>query len=208
MRQVRAPGRARRGGGTHGYDPVIADHPLRLPAGRTREPGDLFDATEIDEIDSAADPRHDRRGEARHGGAQRASQGASGTDRGIDRSGHGETARHAARSSTAPQTTEPPPTWKPELAFLHAGGRDLAVGDSGPSSSKSGADIFDLVLKDELAVIEAIERDFDDKVDVAVVLDADRAEEIGLDRMPGARFFFSPDELSPWERRADHEPNP
>jgi hypothetical protein len=48
-----------------------------------------------------------------------------------------------------------------------------------------------------MAVIEAIERDFDDKVHVAVVLEADPGREFGLDRMPGHRFFFSPDEIEP-----------
>ena len=87
------------------------------------------------------------------------------------------------------------PSGKPALAFLHANGRGLAVGDRVRLRPKGGADIFDLVLKDEMAVIEAIERDFDDKVHVAVVLEADPGREFGLDRMPGHRFFFSPDEI-------------
>ena len=51
---------------------------------------------------------------------------------------------------------------------------------------------MDIVLKNEVAVIEAIERDFEDQVHVAVVLEADPGREFGLDRMPGHRFFFSP----------------
>ena len=56
---------------------------------------------------------------------------------------------------------------------------------------------MDIVLKNEVAVIEAIERDFEDQVHVAVVLEADPGREFGLDRMPGHRFFFSPDEIEP-----------
>ena len=94
-----------------------------------------------------------------------------------------------------PAGKEWPTASKPELAFLHADGRGLAVGDRVRLRPKGGADIFDLILKDEVAVIEAIERDFDNKVHVAVVLDADPGREFGLDRMPGHRFFFSPDEI-------------
>ena len=56
---------------------------------------------------------------------------------------------------------------------------------------------MDIVLRGECAVIEAIERDFEDKVHVAVVVDADPGREFGLERMPGHRFFFSPEELEP-----------
>jgi hypothetical protein len=59
---------------------------------------------------------------------------------------------------------------------------------------------MDMVLKDEVAIIEAIERDFEDKVHVAVVLENDPCREFGLDRMPGHRFFFSPDELEVMEK--------
>lgn len=87
------------------------------------------------------------------------------------------------------------PKVKPELAFLHVAGCDLKIGDRVRLRPKSGADIMDIVLKDEVAIIEAIERDFEDKVHVAVVLESDPGREFGLDRMPGHRFFFSPDEL-------------
>jgi hypothetical protein len=61
---------------------------------------------------------------------------------------------------------------------------------------------MDIVLNDEFAIIEAIERDFEDKVHVAVVLEADPGREFGLERMPGHRFFFSPDEIEPAEVEA------
>jgi hypothetical protein len=86
---------------------------------------------------------------------------------------------------------------KPELAFLRTGGRDLTVGDRVRLRPKRGGDTIDLVLKDEVGVIEAIERDFDNQIHVAVVLEADPGREFRLDRMPGHRFFFSPDEIEP-----------
>jgi hypothetical protein len=58
---------------------------------------------------------------------------------------------------------------------------------------------MDLMLAGKTAVIEAIERDFEDRVHVAVNLDDDPGREWGLQRMPGHRFFFSPEEVQSLE---------
>jgi hypothetical protein len=171
---------------------VLYDHPKVAP----ESPGDLFDATEIDEIltlrilaltdeekrDMAAIDDHARtllertesltaKEVARLHGALR--------DPGF---GTGPINPNASNST-------------PRLASLHIGGRVLRVGDRVRLVPKRRADIMDLVLKAEVAVIEAIERDLDDQVHVAVVIEADPGREFGLDRMPGHRFFFSPDEV-------------
>ena len=178
---------------------ILYDYPQVAP----ESPGDLFDATEIDEILTLrilAMTDEEKRDMAALDARARAllerTQALTAAD--MARL-HGT--RRELRSSMDPEaktpSTEPPPAGKPELAFLRAGGRGLAVGDRVRLRPKGGADIFDLVLKDEMAVIEAIEHDFDDKVHVAVVLEADPGREFGLDRMPGHRFFFSPDEIEP-----------
>lgn len=59
------------------------------------------------------------------------------------------------------------------------------------------ADIFDMALKGKIAVVEAIESDFDDHVHVAVVLEDDPGRDLGMLRQPGHRFFFSPEEIEP-----------
>ena len=46
-------------------------------------------------------------------------------------------------------------------------------------------------------VIEAIEQDFEDQIQLAVVLDDDPGREFGMMRQPGHRFFFSPEEVEP-----------
>ena len=74
-------------------------------------------------------------------------------------------------------------------------GAELTVGARVRLHPKAGGDVMDLVLEGEAAVIEAIERDFEDKVHVAVVLENDPGRELGLARMPGHRFFFTPDEV-------------
>ena len=62
---------------------------------------------------------------------------------------------------------------------------------------QKNADIMDMALKGRVALVEAIERDFDDKVHLAVVLEDDPGRDLGLLRQPGHRFFFSPEEVEP-----------
>jgi hypothetical protein len=76
-------------------------------------------------------------------------------------------------------------------------GIDLRVGDRIRIWPRRSADIIDLALKGKVAVIEAIEQDFDDQVQFAVVFDDDPGREFGMMRQPGHRFFFSPEEVEP-----------
>jgi hypothetical protein len=81
-------------------------------------------------------------------------------------------------------------------------GIDLRVGDrvriSPPKTgSLKKTDIIDLALAGKVAVIEAIEQDFEDRIQLAVVLDDDPGREFGMMRQPGHRFFFSPQEVEP-----------
>ncbi len=192
--------------GTEGTTDTFLSSPIILydyPQVAPESPGDLFDSTEIDEILTLRilamtdEEKRDMAGiDARARALLERTQALTAADMAKL---HGT--RRELRSSPdledRPAGRERPTACKPELAFLHADGRGLAVGDRVRLRPKGGADIFDLILKDEVAVIEAIERDFDDKVHVAVVLDADPGREFGLDRMPGHRFFFSPDEIEP-----------
>jgi hypothetical protein len=76
-------------------------------------------------------------------------------------------------------------------------GVDLRVGDRVLLSPQKKADIMDMALAGKVAVIEAIEQDFEDRIQLAVVLDDDPGREFGMMRQPGHRFFFSPDEVLP-----------
>lgn len=103
--------------------------------------------------------------------------------------------------------------WNPELesASLESVlllGVAAKIGDNVRLWPQKSADIMDLVLKGKVAVIEAIERDFDDKIHVAVVLIDDPGQDLGLARQPGHRFFFSPEELEPMAlgREVSREP--
>ena len=51
--------------------------------------------------------------------------------------------------------------------------------------------------KGKVAIVEAIERDFEDRVHLAVVLEDDPGRDFGMLRQPGHRFFFAPEEVEP-----------
>jgi hypothetical protein len=76
-------------------------------------------------------------------------------------------------------------------------GVELRVGDRVRLCPTRKADIMDMALAGKIAVIEAIEQDFEDQVQLAVVVDDDPGREFGMMRQPGHRFFFSPDEVEP-----------
>jgi hypothetical protein len=76
-------------------------------------------------------------------------------------------------------------------------GVELRVGDRVRLCPTKKADIMDMALAGKMAVIEAIEQDFEDQVQLAVVVDDDPGREFGMMRQPGHRFFFSPDEVEP-----------
>jgi hypothetical protein len=77
-------------------------------------------------------------------------------------------------------------------------GVDLRVGHRVRIWPQKKADIMDMALTGKVAVIEAIEQDFEDHIHFAVVLDDDPGREFGMMRQPGHRFFFSPEEVEPF----------
>jgi hypothetical protein len=77
-------------------------------------------------------------------------------------------------------------------------GIELRVGDRVRIWPQKTADIMDLALTGKIAVIEAIEQDFEDQIQFAVVLDDDPGREFGMMRQPGHRFFFGVEEIEPY----------
>jgi hypothetical protein len=73
----------------------------------------------------------------------------------------------------------------------------LRVGDRVRLWPQKKADIMDIALTGKAAIIEAIEQDFEDQIQLAVVLDDDPGREFGMMRQPGHRFFFTPEEVEP-----------
>jgi hypothetical protein len=48
-----------------------------------------------------------------------------------------------------------------------------------------------------IAIIETIEQDFEDNIQLAVVLEDDPGKDLGFLKQPGHRFFFAPEEVEP-----------
>jgi hydrogenase maturation protease len=80
---------------------------------------------------------------------------------------------------------------------LLSSGVDLSIGTQVRLRPKAGGDIMDLALKNKIAIVEAIERDFEDRVHVAVTLLDDPGRDLGAAGFPGHRFYFSQEELEP-----------
>jgi hypothetical protein len=87
---------------------------------------------------------------------------------------------------------------RPAVDSIRVFGVNLKAGDRVRLWPQKTADIMDMALKGKVALIEAIEQDFEDNIQLAVVLDDDPGREFGMMRQPGHRFFFSPDEVEPF----------
>ena len=83
------------------------------------------------------------------------------------------------------------------LDHVTIAGIDIKAGDRVRLKPRKGGDIMDLALAGQIAVIEALEQDYEGKQHVCVVLDDDPGRDLGLLRQPGHRFFFDPDEVEP-----------
>jgi hypothetical protein len=176
---------------------ILYDHPQIAP----ESPGDLFDGTEIDEIltlriltmtdaEKSEMAATDERARALLARTEALTQDQLLQLHGAMRN-PGSPDRMDGRAIGDPGRATAPP----RLAASNRGMQSLQVGAHVRLNPKVGADIMDLALAGQTAVIEALEVDFDNRIHVAVTIDADPGRDLGSARMPGHRFFFSPDEI-------------
>jgi len=68
-----------------------------------------------------------------------------------------------------------------------------------PNTGGSGSrgDVFDQALAGRTAVVESLLQSVDGDVQLAVVLEDDPGRDLGVQRQPAHRFFFSPGEVEP-----------
>ena len=83
------------------------------------------------------------------------------------------------------------------VASVRVFGNALHVGDRVRLWPQKKADIFDMEMEGKVAMIEAIEQDFENNIQFAVVLEDDPGRDMGMLRQTGHRFFFSPEEVEP-----------
>ncbi len=62
---------------------------------------------------------------------------------------------------------------------------------------RPGGDIMDLALAGKTAIVEAIEQDYEDRIHLSVTIEDDPGRDLGVERVLGHRFFFSPEEVRP-----------
>jgi hypothetical protein len=155
---------------------ILYDHPRVAP----ESPGDLFDATEIDEILtlriltlSDAEKRELRASDARARALLERTEALSASD--------------LLRLHGALRVAPAPPQ-KP---------RPLTPGDRVRLRPRGRADIFDLALAGMTATITSVVEDYEDRTFVCVTLDDDPGKDLGAQGQPGHRFFFRPDEVEP-----------
>jgi hypothetical protein len=96
-------------------------------------------------------------------------------------------------------TSENPWEESPPIEQIWVAGVDYRLGDRVRIWPLGDADIFDMALKGKTARISAIAQDFEDRVHVAVTVDEDPGQDLGLEGKPGHRFVFRPEELEPLE---------
>lgn len=60
---------------------------------------------------------------------------------------------------------------------------------------KARADVLDLALEGQTAIVQAVEQDMEGKIHLAVVMENDPGKDLGLLRQPGHRFFYGVDEV-------------
>ena len=70
----------------------------------------------------------------------------------------------------------------------------------------TGGDVFDRALQGRVAVVERLLESVEGQVQVAVTVADDPGRDIGEDRRPGHRFFFSVEEVEPLE--GEHQAPP
>lgn len=151
---------------------ILYDYPQIAP----ESAGDFFDGTEIDEILTlrVLTLSDEEKREVR-----------SGDDRG---------------RSVLDRTEMLPPE---ALAKMHGAIRGLRnasktqfrEGDRVRLHPRKKADIFDIALDGKVAVIESVERDFENNIHLAVTVEDDPGRDLGLARQIGHRFFFGVEEV-------------
>lgn len=171
---------------------ILSDYPQVAP----ESAGDLCDGTEIDEIltlrvmtltDAEKAEVRDTSEQSRRILAQ--AESFSGDDllrlHGKFREARQETAWSAWDSETEPAQVE----------TATVAGVVVKPGDRVRLRPGRRADAIDMLVDGKIAIVESIERDFENRLHLAVVLEDDPGRDLGLIRQSGHRFFFGADEV-------------
>jgi hypothetical protein len=167
------------------------------PAVAKESPGDLCDAAEIDEILSLRilTMTEEEKREAR-ATDPRARQIL---DRVEALNPEAFAALHGTMRSA--DFFNPPGTPPPDQAFVMVGDARVGKGSRVRLRPNRRADAMDMFLKDQAATVAGVYRDVDERVYVAVTVDADPAA--SLHESFGRFFYFDPAEVEPINREQE-----
>ncbi len=73
---------------------------------------------------------------------------------------------------------------RPAVESVRVFGVELRKGSRVRLWPQKTADIMDMALQGQIAIIEAIEQDYDDQIQLAVVLEDDPGRDLGMLRQP------------------------
>ncbi len=91
----------------------------------------------------------------------------------------------------------------PQPENIRIFGVEVRKGDRVRLWPQKRADIMDSAMAGKVAIVEAIEEDLEGQAHLAVVLEDDPGRDFGMLRLPGHRFFFSPEEVEPLAQNAE-----
>lgn len=178
---------------------ILYDYPQIAP----ESPGDLFDGTEIDQMLTlnilamtdaekeemrATDPRSREILERTEALTNDELMGLHGAIREF---------RYLAPETDLFETLERPPAESVivDNVEIRKGSRVLLL-------PRPGGDIMDLALAGKTAIVEGIDQDYEDRIHLSVTVEDDPGRDLGVERVLGHRFFFSPDEVRPLKEDA------
>ena len=96
---------------------------------------------------------------------------------------------------------EPFAAWEQEagskLQSVEVGDTEVRKGSRVILRPWPGGDVMDLALAGKVAIVEAVEQDYENRVHLAVTIEDDPGRDLGDERQPGHRFFFSAEEVEP-----------
>jgi hypothetical protein len=183
--------------GRRGERTVMLSSPIILedyPAVAPESPGDFFDATEIDELLTlrvmTLTDEEKREACATDERARKIIERSNAIPPEIFERLHG------ALRYLEPSNVEDffnPPEEAPEQASIEAGARSVSKGTRVRLAPTRRSDSMDLFLAGRTARVEAIHRDVEDQVYVAVSVDDDPAAD--LNKFYGRFYYFYPDEI-------------
>jgi hydrogenase maturation protease len=92
---------------------------------------------------------------------------------------------------------------RPGPDAVTVGGAPLRAGSRVRLRPRSRTDVFDAALDGRVAVVESVEQDMEGRVQLVVVVDDDPGRDLGIQKQPGHRFFFTAEEVEPLGDRAE-----